>query len=99
AYFPYICALHILLDYLIDQEEDRRGGDLNFCSYYLDEGQTVERLRYIVDQASRAGRRLPDGRFHLMIVEGLLALYLSDPKVSDQYSVAQIKQQLMMSSP
>src|SRR5690606_22277894 len=22
GYFPYICALHILLDYLIDQEED-----------------------------------------------------------------------------
>ncbi len=30
AYFPYICGLHILLDYLIDQEEDRKGGDLNF---------------------------------------------------------------------
>ncbi|CAM5414837.1 tetraprenyl-beta-curcumene synthase [Bacillus safensis FO-36b] [Bacillus safensis subsp. safensis] len=31
SYFPYIQGLHILLDYLIDQEEDRLGGDLNFC--------------------------------------------------------------------
>jgi len=34
AYFPWVQGLHILLDYLIDQEEDRRGMDLNFCFYY-----------------------------------------------------------------
>src|SRR5690606_17649392 len=33
AYFPYVCGLHILLDYLIDQDEDTVGGDLNFCKY------------------------------------------------------------------
>ena len=32
AYFPWVQGLHILLDYLLDQEEDRHGGDLNFCS-------------------------------------------------------------------
>ena len=30
AYFPWVQGLHILLDYLIDQDEDRRGGDLSF---------------------------------------------------------------------
>ncbi|MEN6463164.1 MAG: DUF2600 family protein, partial [Syntrophomonas sp.] len=30
TYFPWICGLHILLDYVIDQEEDKKGGDLNF---------------------------------------------------------------------
>ena len=37
GYFPYIQGLHILLDYLIDQEEDKVGGDLNFCFYYENE--------------------------------------------------------------
>lgn len=35
GYFPYIQGLHILLDYLIDQEEDKAGGDLNFCFIIL----------------------------------------------------------------
>jgi len=30
SYFPWVQGLHILLDYLIDQEEDRINGDLNF---------------------------------------------------------------------
>ena len=33
AYFPWVQGLHIMLDYLIDQAEDREGGDLNFCSF------------------------------------------------------------------
>lgn len=99
AYFPYICALHILLDYLIDQEEDQRGGDLNFCSYYSGIRETTERMRKIAEQASRTSKRLPGARFHLMIVEGLLALYLSDPKVSQQEGVTKVTRQLMHNSP
>ncbi len=34
AYFPWVCGLHILLDYFIDQAEDRSWGDLNFVAYY-----------------------------------------------------------------
>ena len=26
CYFPWICGLHILLDYFIDQEEDKKEG-------------------------------------------------------------------------
>jgi tetraprenyl-beta-curcumene synthase len=99
AYFPYICALHILLDYLIDQEEDERGGDLNFCAYYTSPGLTVDRLQHIAEQARMAGSRLPGARFHLMIIEGLLALYLSDPKVSGQETVTRITRELMHNSP
>lgn len=99
SYFPYICALHILLDYLIDQEEDERCGDLNFCSYYDGQDQMAERLRYILDQAKEAGSHLPDARFHQMIVEGLLGLYLSDPKVNTQQSVSRIRRQLMRKGP
>lgn len=99
AYFPHVCALHILLDYLIDQEEDRRGGDLNFCFYYDDDAQTVERFRYMTERARHDVQALDDSRFHRLIIEGLLALYLSDPKVKHQQNVKDIARQLMKRSP
>nr|WP_230415307.1 tetraprenyl-beta-curcumene synthase family protein [Paenibacillus allorhizosphaerae] len=99
AYFPYICGLHILLDYLIDQEEDRAGGDLNFCSYYDSVDVTVERLALIVSEARSKSQRLDHPPFHRMIIEGLLALYLSDPKVSKQQDVKRISRVLMKNSP
>ncbi|MCZ8518048.1 MULTISPECIES: tetraprenyl-beta-curcumene synthase family protein [Paenibacillus] len=99
TYFPYICGLHILLDYLIDQEEDEAGGDLNFCSYYDSMTLTVERIAAIVTEARQRSRRLDQSSFHRMIIEGLLALYLSDPKVSKQAQVKQVSRQLMKDSP
>lgn len=99
AYFPSICGLHIMLDYLIDQEEDRRGGDLNFCFYYEDEETTIRRLQTIVDDAREDAAQLEHPGFHRMIVEGLIALYLSDPKVRKQRKVRQIASRLMRNSP
>jgi tetraprenyl-beta-curcumene synthase len=99
AYFPSICGLHILLDYLIDQEEDRLGADLNFCGYYASPEQTAERIGFIIAQARKAVQPLEHAGFHRMIIEGLLALYLSDPKVARQPAVRQIAKQLMKRSP
>jgi tetraprenyl-beta-curcumene synthase len=99
AYFPYVCGLHILLDYLIDQEEDVAGGDLNFCSYYGGLEQTITRIATIVQEARRQILRLEHPAFHRMIIEGLLALYLSDPKASRQREVRIVSKQLMKKSP
>jgi tetraprenyl-beta-curcumene synthase len=99
AYFPSICGLHILLDYLIDQEEDRLGGDLNFCSYYASEEETAERLERIAARAREDAARLEEPKFHRMIVEGLLALYLTDPKVRSQQRVLRVARKLMRRSP
>ncbi|MDD9265699.1 tetraprenyl-beta-curcumene synthase family protein [Paenibacillus sp. GCM10023248] len=99
AYFPYVCGLHILLDYLIDQEEDIQGGDLNFCSYYDSMDDTVERIAFIVQEARSKILFLEHPRFHRMIIEGLLALYLSDPKVNGQQQVKNVSKRLMKNSP
>ncbi|MBW7476124.1 tetraprenyl-beta-curcumene synthase family protein [Paenibacillus oenotherae] len=99
AYFPHVCGLHIMLDYLIDQEEDRIGGDLNFCNYYSDQSAMVERIGDIVYGARRDVQTLPHWRFHRMIIEGLLALYLSDPKVRMQADVKRVSRKLMRGSP
>ncbi|BAU28706.1 tetraprenyl-beta-curcumene synthase [Aneurinibacillus soli] len=90
AYFPWVCALHILLDYLIDLEEDQLGGDLNFISYYGNEQHIYRRLHYIVEQAQQHVEVLPDAKFHRMIIDGLLGLYLSDGKVGRQPMVRRI---------
>lgn len=99
AYFPHVCGLHIMLDYLIDQAEDEAGGDLNFCSYYENKETMLGRIAFIVEGAREDIKRLPASSFHRMIIEGLLALYLSDPKVSEQREIRDVSKQLMRRSP
>lgn len=99
AYFPHVCGLHILLDYLIDQEEDIAGGDLNFCNYYDGLDSTAKRIVWIVERARMDIEGTEHSSFHRMIIEGLLALYLSDPKVNHQPEVRMISKQLMKGSP
>jgi tetraprenyl-beta-curcumene synthase len=99
SYFPHLCGLHILMDYLIDQEEDRLGGDLNFCNYYIDSQTMLQRITMIVESARKDVTNIPSTPFHRMIIEGLLAIYLSDPKVSGQQEVVSASKQLMKGSP
>ncbi|CAM2959981.1 tetraprenyl-beta-curcumene synthase family protein [Paenibacillus sediminis] len=99
AYFPHICSLHIMLDYLIDQDEDRIGGDLNFCNYYDNSQMMLDRIAKIVEWARKDATTIPASSFHRMIIEGLLALYLSDPKVSEQQEVRAVSKRLMKKSP
>ncbi len=84
AYFPWIAALHILLDYWIDQAEDRQGGDLNFAAYYRGPAEAGARLRMVQRRAWERARGLEHLRFHRLVVSGLPALYLADPKVGRQ---------------
>lgn len=84
GYFPWICGLHILLDYFIDQEEDLLEGDLNFVSYYDDKEHCRERLLLFMNKALEQAARMPDPLFHTTVVQGLPAFYLSDPKVGAQ---------------
>jgi tetraprenyl-beta-curcumene synthase len=82
AYFPWICGLHILLDYFIDAAEDQESGDLNFVAYYEDSAQLLSRLTLFIEQAFLQASTLPHPAFHKLVVQGLLAMYLSDPKAN-----------------
>ena len=95
AYFPWVQGLHILLDYLIDQEEDRVGADLNFCFYYKNDEELVSRLNHFFTQAQMSVAGLPDTKFHRLIIRGLLSIYLADEKVSRQNSVRPVAQKLL----
>ncbi|NLG32153.1 MAG: tetraprenyl-beta-curcumene synthase family protein [Syntrophomonadaceae bacterium] len=84
AYFPYICGLHILLDYFIDQEEDLKGGDLNFTFYYDNHLELLDRIRLFTREARQRIRGLPSAPLDELVINGLLAMYLSDKKVKEQ---------------
>ena len=81
GYFPWVQGLHILMDYFIDQEEDREEGDLNFCFYYENEEEMIQRMKHFYYKADESMRTLPDSKFHRLINNGLLAIYLADDKV------------------
>ena len=80
AYAPWVGALHILLDYLIDLEEDRRARELNFAACYGRPERARARIRWLYDRCRALVPSLPDGSFHRLVVAGLPALYLTDPK-------------------
>ncbi|PKM76344.1 MAG: DUF2600 domain-containing protein [Firmicutes bacterium HGW-Firmicutes-15] len=84
TYFPWICGLHILLDYFIDQEEDRAGGDLNFTFYYSNQEEMMNRLKIFIREAHTRASQLPHPGFEKTVIEGLLAMYFSDKKVKKQ---------------
>jgi tetraprenyl-beta-curcumene synthase len=95
GYFPYIQGLHILLDYFIDQEEDRAGGDLNFCFYYENQEKLFSRLKHFVIEADRHTEYLPHKKFHQLINRGLLGIYLSDRKVRKQKNVRKLAKEII----
>ena len=95
AYFPWVQGLHILLDYLIDQEEDRLGKDLNFCSYYRNDEEMLRRLTHFFNQADKSISGLPHSKFHQMVNRGLFAIYLSDKKVGRQESVRRMAKKIV----
>lgn len=97
SYFPWVQGLHILLDYFIDQEEDRIGGDLNFCTYYNSEQEIAERFVYFLKEADQAVSGLPHKHFHRMINRALLGVYLADQKVNEQRDVRKTARQILRS--
>lgn len=97
SYFPWVQGLHILLDYFIDQEEDRMGGDLNFCTYYNSEQEIAERFIYFLKEADKAVSQLPDKNFHRMINRALLGVYLADQKVNEQIDVRKAARRILRS--
>jgi len=83
AYFPWICGLHILLDYFIDLREDRETQQLNFVAYYDNTQMMSERLQLFVTNSLEQTQQLDHPKFHRAAVQGLLAMYLSDEKSID----------------
>jgi tetraprenyl-beta-curcumene synthase len=84
AYFPGVSAVHILLDYFIDQAEDREHGELNFIACYSSSAEAVTQLRRLVTAALARLRTLAGATHHRFLVEAMCVFYLTHPKVFEQ---------------
>jgi tetraprenyl-beta-curcumene synthase len=80
AFFPWIGALHTLLDSLVDRREDKEGGRPCLLDYYPSPAEAATRL---VDLAIRARdhiARLPSPHVHRVIIAAMCSYYLSAPE-------------------
>jgi tetraprenyl-beta-curcumene synthase len=84
AYFPNVSAVHILLDYFIDQAEDRAHRELNFVACYATSAEAVERVRRLVGRTNEGLRLLADPEWHAFVLRTMCLFYLSHPKVYEQ---------------
>lgn len=87
AYYPWIGALHTLLDSLIDHEEDTAApGQRSLLDYYASPAETAGRLEMIAAQSVQHTTLLPAAHNHAMILAAMASFYLSDPQASTAYA-------------
>jgi tetraprenyl-beta-curcumene synthase len=88
AYFPWICALHSLLDSLVDVAEDERAGQRNLLGYHPSPQQAASAKKILAQRASDAAGALPDELRHRVILTAMIGHYLSSPEASTPYAQA-----------
>jgi tetraprenyl-beta-curcumene synthase len=82
AYWPWIGALHSLLDSLIDKPEDAAVAQRSLLDYYTTPQETAVRLQLLAREALRAIKSLPNSHEHMLILAGMASFYLTAPEAS-----------------
>ncbi len=78
AYFPWIGALHSLLDSLVDYDEDMATGERGLIDCYASPLDAAARMRTIAREALRRAVALPRGRRHALIVAAMTSFYICE---------------------
>jgi tetraprenyl-beta-curcumene synthase len=86
AYFPWIGALHSLLDSAADVEEDSREGQRNLLGYFSSLEQAKHDLDRLTREAVAQARALGTARRHEIILSAMIGYYLSMPGVRNGQS-------------
>jgi tetraprenyl-beta-curcumene synthase len=79
AYFPWVGAMHVLLDSLVDREVDLSSGEHSLVEHYAGAAHAGARLRAIALQATRRLVALQQGSCHGRILTAMASYYLSRP--------------------
>lgn len=79
AYFPWVGALHVLLDSLVDQPIDATTGHCNLVAHYERPDEAAARIGAIATTAFASTRALRQGSRHATILAAMIAYYLSAP--------------------
>jgi tetraprenyl-beta-curcumene synthase len=86
AYFPWIGALHTLLDSLVDYPVDMREGHHSLVGHYEGPCETAKRMTHIAEVSmSRAGA-LPNAQAHEMLLAAMSCFYLVAPEASLEHA-------------
>lgn len=83
-YWPWMGALHTLLDNLIDRDEDAATGQHNLLDHYSSPLEMAERMELLAVEAARRAGAL--GIEHRLILAGMTSLYLSDANAWAPYA-------------
>jgi tetraprenyl-beta-curcumene synthase len=84
AYFPWISGFHILLDYFIDQAEDREHGELNFVACYDGARAARSGLERIGREAVARAGAMAEPAQHVFAVKAMCGFYCTRPRVAQQ---------------
>jgi tetraprenyl-beta-curcumene synthase len=82
AYWPWVGALHSLLDSLVDESEDAAVAQRSLLDYYSTPGEAAARLQLLAREALSTVRSLPDAHEHVLVLAGMAGFYLTAPEVS-----------------
>jgi tetraprenyl-beta-curcumene synthase len=82
AYFPWIGALHSLLDNLIDVAEDRATGQHNLIGLYASSQEAAERIGLLAERSLEAARAQRDAGAHTLVLAAMASFYLSTPEAA-----------------
>lgn len=79
AYYPWVGALHTLLDSLVDRPEDTTAaGQRSLIDYYSSPTEVASRLEMIAHEAVGRVAALPHAHNHAIILAAMSSFYLSD---------------------
>jgi tetraprenyl-beta-curcumene synthase len=76
AYFPWIGALHSLLDNLVDAAEDYATGQRSLVGCYASPRDAATRMGLLAERSMEAAQSLP-GRRHALVLAAMASFYLS----------------------
>ena len=77
AYYPWVSALHISLDGVIDRAADQLAGHVNQIGHYAGAQEAGERLACMASESLSRARGLPEGELHAVILAGMAGYYLA----------------------
>jgi tetraprenyl-beta-curcumene synthase len=80
AYFPWIGALHSLLDSVIDVAEDETAAQHSLVASYDGRGEGETRMGVLAEGSMLRAVALPHGERHVAVIAGMSAMYLSAPE-------------------
>jgi tetraprenyl-beta-curcumene synthase len=85
AYYPWVGALHVLLDSLLDQREDLAAGRHSLIQHYGSPLEAAQRMGAIAREAAHRTQQLPNGRHHRLILAAMTSFYLSAAPPASPY--------------